>query len=100
MATTTTTSATSASSREKNKEKVFDPSSSTNVSLSVGGSKCGIGDQASFSGDEFVYGRIRSSADVDPNVFGEVFILEWNVSRGSRLDNPADCRAGCGVLRR
>ena len=48
-----------------------------------------------YSGDGFSCGRIRSIADVDPNVFGEVFIPEWNVPCGSHLDTAADC---CEVL--
>ena len=41
---------------------------------------------------DFSCGRIHSIADVDPNVFGEVFILEWNLSCDSRLDTATNSR--------
>ena len=45
-----------------------------------------------YSGDGFSCGRIRSIADVDPNVLGEVFIPEWNVPCESCFDTVVDCR--------
>lgn len=45
-----------------------------------------------FFGSESSFGHIRSAAYVDPNVFGKVYIPEWNVTCGSRLDTAVDCR--------
>lgn len=92
VAAATTASATCTSSKRKDKDGVPESSSFPDVPSFAGGVKFGIGGQEGFFGDGFSCGLIRSAADVDPNVFGEVFIPKWNVSSGSHLDTAADCR--------
>jgi hypothetical protein len=62
------------------------------TSVSVGVSNLDGGGEDDFSEGELLFGRVRSVADVDRNIFGEVYIPEWNVPCGSRLETAADCR--------
>lgn len=62
------------------------------TSVSGCGSKLDVGDEGDFFEGEPLFGRVRSIADVDRNIFGEVYIPEWNVPCGSRLETAADCR--------
>ena len=60
--------------------------------MSVGVSNLDGGDEEDVSEGEPLFGRVSSVADVDRNIFGEVYIPEWNVPYGSRLETAADCR--------
>lgn len=63
-------------SKRKGKKGISRSSPLLHTSSPAGCSKFTVDDQGGFSGSDFPFGRVRSIADVDRNIFGEVYIPE------------------------
>ncbi|GKB47023.1 hypothetical protein Tco_0897776 [Tanacetum coccineum] len=72
------------------KETVAKPSLFTTGSSSVGGTKLIPGGFSDLTGSDFLVGDIRTVIDSDSDL-QKVYVLRWNVTNGSRLEENRDC---------
>ena len=92
VATTIALVAFASISKDKGKEKTPEPCPFLDASISTSSTKPYASGLLDLSGGDFLAGCICTAVDIDPSLLEETYVLRWNVTNGSNLDDPMECR--------